>query len=187
MFKLLVVFVLLFVLYGCGPQSSYVSVEQMEVSRNFGIKDEKILVDAIVQNMKKDSNLMNYFGIKVPTLLVGEIVNQTSEHLDTTSIVSSLKVAISSTGIVKILDRANKELLVEEQKLNQAGFTSAERATKIGKLWGAKFYLRGNLTSKVSYTKKTTNNYYKLVVSILDIETGQEIWIGESDVNKITK
>ncbi len=187
MFKLLCLFVLSLVLYGCGAKSSYVSVDQMEVSRNFGIKDEKILVDALVQKMKKDSRLVNYFGAKVPTLLVGEIVNKTSEHLDTSSIVSSLKVEISSTGIVRILDRANKDLLLEEQKLNQAGFTSAERATKIGKLWGAKFYLSGSLSSKVAYTKKATNNYYKLVVSILDIETGQEIWVGESDVNKITK
>lgn len=52
---------------------------------------------------------------------------------------------------------------------------------------GAKYVMYGNFSSIVNYVGKEKQTYYKFTLILQNIETGEEIWIDEAEVNKVTK
>ena len=184
---LLIVFCLLVLTSGCGKKTSYSSSDNMELSGAFSVQDQEKLIKDIFTKLSKDKILAKSINIDKNTLLIGQIVNKTSEYINTVSITDTLKVNIWNVNLFKIINRNNIDLLNKEQALYQSGLTSAASATKVGKLWGVKYVLYGNFNSIVNYVNGSKNISYSLNISIQDIETGQEIWIGQSNLNKVTK
>lgn len=176
----------LILISGCSPVTKYKSVEETALSSYFSVQDQVSLVNIISQKFNTSEVINNEIPNRV-TLLVDKIINKTSEHIDTESITDTLKSNILVKGKFKIINRRNLNLLAKEQQLNSLGLTDSNRAAQLGKLYGAQYVLYGNFSSIVNYTSAGKNTYYKLTMFLQNIETGEEVWIGESTINKVTK
>ncbi|MGV3278822.1 penicillin-binding protein activator LpoB [Rickettsiales bacterium LUAb2] len=172
---------------GCSPKTSYQSIDNTAMSSYFSVQDQYSLVNQLSQKITSDPDIKEALDGQRPTLLVDVVKNKTSEHIDTESITDTLKNTIISAKLFRIIDRSKMDVLAKEQQLNNSGLTDSQRATQIGKLWGAKFVLYGNFSSIVNYVGKEKTTFYKLTLIMKNIETGEEIWVGEASVNKVTR
>ncbi|MCB4791775.1 MAG: CsgG/HfaB family protein [Elusimicrobia bacterium] len=83
-----------------------------------------------------------------------------------TSIVSDfLRTELVSSRRFNILERANMEMILAEQKFQVSGCTSQECAVKMGKILNVKVVLLGSLS-------KLMDTFY-ITVSLIDVETGE--------------
>lgn len=180
------VFSALLFLTACAGGTSYQGVEQNKGSSTFSVQDQKMLVDTLATKLTQDATLKQEVMGR-PTLLIDEVNNKTSEQIDTQSMTDTLKMNIVKSHLFSIISRDKTNLLAKEQQLAQSGLADNEKATQLGKLWGAKYVMYGNFSSIVNYVGKEKQTYYKFTLILQNIETGEEIWIDEAEVNKVTK
>lgn len=169
----------------CESVTQYTSLSNTKLASSFSAEDQVSLVRKISYDMQNSPAIRNAIGNNHPTLMVDVIHNKTSEHIDTESLTDTLKVNIINSGMFHIINR-NVSLLTREAQLNNAGLTDQNKAIKLGKLYGAQYVLYGNFSSIVNYASNTQNTFYKFTVILQNIETGEEIWVGEATINKVT-
>ncbi len=180
--------VLLPMLFACTQKTSYSSGENLQLASSFSFQDQRVLVNAINEQLRNDKDLINSaLSSTRPTIIIDSIVNKTSEHINTQSITDSISASIIREGLFTLVSRQKLDVLAKEKKLNDLGLTSEQRAVQLGKLWGAKYVLYGNFSSIVNYVGRTKQTYYKLSIFIQDVETGAQIWIGEKEIIKNTR
>ena len=87
--------------------------------------------------------------------------------------------------LFSIISRERNDLLLNEQKLAQSGLSDKDKVAQLGKLFGAKYVLYGSFSSITNMVNSQKQTYYKLNLSILNIETGQEVFIDEAELELI--
>ena len=184
--KRIIIFFMLIALASCGG-TKYQEFQNNNLSSTFGVNDQKKLVDDLVNKLITDGVLQSELKGSRPTLLIDIVKNKTSEQIDTESITDTIKFNIIKSRMFAIISRDKIDILAQEQSLVQSGISDSQRALQLGKIWGAQYVLYGNFSSIVNYVKNEKQVYYKLTLIIQNIETGEEIWIDESEINKITK
>ena len=138
--------------------------------------------------MTKDRGLRSDIGTDRPTLLIVPMVNNTDEHIDTNSITQSIQVKISKARLFTFVTRDALKALKDENALAQAGIADTATVARLGKVVGARYVLRGNVSSiKNKVSKKKTQIFYKVTLIMTDIETGIDVWLDEVEVSKTHK
>ncbi|MFL1780420.1 putative LpoB-like peptidoglycan-synthase activator [Candidatus Hepatincolaceae symbiont of Richtersius coronifer] len=176
----------LVLLAACGG-TRYQEVEKNSLSSTFSIRDQVNLVNELTNKLIIDNSLKQQVGFGRPTLLIDTIKNKTSEQIDTESMTDTLKTALVKSRMFSVINRDRTNLLLREREINQSGLSDSAKATQLGKLWGAKFALYGNFSSIVSYVGREKQISYKFTLIIQNIETGEEFWVDEASLNKISK
>lgn len=176
----------LFFLVSCAG-TQYQDVSKNTLSASFSVSDQKMLVDNLVGKLINDIGFKQELRGERPTLLIDIVKNKTSEQIDTESMTDTLKVNIIKSRMFSILNRDKMDILAKEQSLNQSGLTDGQKATQLGKLWGAQYVLYGSFSSIVNYVGKEKQVYYKFTLIIQNIQTGEEVWIDEAELNKVSK
>lgn len=185
-YKNLLNILLLILLAGCGGTVYQDSASNNAIS-TFSVQDQKQLIDSLTKKMLNNVTFQSIVGNERPTILIDTINNKTAEHIDTESITDTLKSTIVRSHLFSVVSREKIDLLANEQALSQSGLTDKEHAVKLGKLLGAKYALYGNFSDIVNYNGNEKQTYYKLTIIVQNIETGEEIWIDEAEINKVSK
>ena len=182
----LFIFVSLF-LVSCGG-TEYNEAGKEEISADFGIRDFRAITEGMIEKMTKDRGLRSDVGTDRPTLLIVPMVNNTDEHIDTNSITQSIQVKISKARLFTFVTRDALKALKDENALAQAGIADTATVARLGKVVGARYVLRGNVSSlKNKVSKKKTQIFYKVTLIMTDIETGIDVWLDEVEVSKTHK
>ena len=79
----------------------------------------------------------------MPTVAVLDFENNGLPAYEVESLVERLRSTVSSTGVVRLLDRKILEKILEEQGLQQSGCTTDECAAEVGQLLGAQYMIGG--------------------------------------------
>ncbi len=176
----------LLLLASCGG-TSYNTAGEEDISTGFGIRDFRAITEGMVAKMTTDRGLREDIGDDRPTLLITPMINRTDEHIDTSSITQSLQVRISKERLFTFITRDALAALKDEQALEQAGVADSATVARLGKVVGARYVLRGTITSFRNKIGKKVQTFYKVTVIMTDIETGIDVWLDEVEVSKTTK
>lgn len=177
---------LLLFLSACGG-TSYQSTSENKASSTFSVQDQKMLVTTLSEKLVNDRAFKEELNDEKPTLLIDVVKNKTSEHIDTESMTDTLKMAVVKSRMFSIINRDKMNILAKEAEIAQSGLADSKKATQLGKLWGAKYVMYGNFSSIVNYVGKEKQTYYKFTLIVQNIETGEEVWIDEAEINKVSK
>ena len=173
------------VLGACGGQSStYISQEEEQTTADFGVRDFRTIVNSMVDKMTSDENFRADIGDGRPTLLVTPIVNRTDEHIDTASINDSINVRLSKARLFTFVSRQQLDVLRDELALAEAGIADATTVARMGRVVGARYVLSGTMSSIRTREGRTEQIFYKVTLTLTDIENAIEIWIDETEVSK---
>ncbi len=176
----------LMMLTACGG-TSYNEAGEEDISTGFGIRDFRAITEGMVEKMTTDRGLREDIGDDRPTLLITPMINRTDEHIDTTSITQTLQVKISKERLFTFVTREALSNLKDEAALEQAGVADPATVARLGKVVGARYILRGSITSFRNKIKKKVQTFYKVTIIMTDIETGIDVWLDEVEVSKTTK
>ena len=175
-------------LVSCGGGTAYNEAGTEEISADFGVRDFREITTGMIEKMTKDRGLRSDIGTDRPTLLIVPMVNNTDEHIDTHSITQSIQVKISKARLFTFVTRDALKDLKDENVLAQAGVADPATVARLGKVLGARYVLRGNVSSlKNKVGKKKTQIFYKVTLIMTDIETGVDAWLDEVEVSKTHK
>ena len=172
------------------------------VNIDFGSTDLQSMADSMVQSLLVSPNLqyLDHPGKgedKRIVLFTGNVNNRTSEHIDTASITDSIRTALLNSGRFRIAasNQGQDELGSQVRFQMESGRVDPNLVREFGKQIGADAVMYGNLRSIEKEKgrsietagRKTDDVYYKLTLEVVNIETGEVVWMNEKELRKTKK
>ena len=124
----------------------------------------------------------------------GDVDNRTTEHIDTAGITDSIRVSLLKSGKFRIVttDAGQGEVGDQVSFQQGSGRVDVAQAKAFGKQLGADVIVYGTLRSidkrkggsLESLGTRKRDLYYQFVLEMVNIETGEVIWMDEEDIRK---
>lgn len=122
-----------------------------------------------------------------PAIVVGDILNKTSEHIDAENFVKKIELTIFNSGIADLVESDTFRDKLRAERAQQQDFASSATASEWGKEIGADLMLFGEMTSETDvYNNKRVVNYI-VTLFLTDIETNKRVWYGQKEIKKFIK
>lgn len=194
--RILLVLTLAGVLAGCTTQRTspvvrfdrqvnYGDAKAVElVTNEFGSSDLQLIAEAMVASLLETEILQGR-----PTVTIATVRNKTSEYVDTTNVMSSIRTALTKSGKVRFVANINEmqNQVDELNRQNQSGLYKTTTTAKLGKMTAAKYRFEGELTSIVKQNNSTKDVFYKFTLNLIDNEEGSLEWADEKEIRKTSK
>lgn len=120
-----------------------------------------------------------------PVVIVGEVRNRSSEHIDTSVFTSALEQELINSGKVKFVASKEEREGIRDERTDQQTSASAETMKRLGQETGADFYLSGNISTIVDAVEGQRVVYYKVNLVLTNIESNEQVWLGSKQIKKI--
>ena len=168
------------------PVTSYGNAQTTEtVNADFGSTDLQMIAETMVGSLLDADKIERDPAepTKAPLVAVARIVNNTSEHIDTKSITDKIRTSLIKSGKVRFL-AMDAQADLNAQYKHQAVMADSATAKTAGKQAGAKYILKGDITSIVKTQGRTKDVYYKFTLNLVDVESAVIEWADEKEIRK---
>jgi penicillin-binding protein activator len=179
-----------FLLCSCGTTVKHViSDEDTVTGSDWSAMDLKNVSDYMAESIAKAiSSPGSELGQGSPLwILARDLRNDTDEHVNTRTIMEKIRTKLINDGIARFVDDQALEDILNQLQFQNSGLFDNKTVAKIGKLVGAKYILRGAISSIRKKTDRRDIIYYNITLQAVRVETGEIIWTGEKEVQRMTQ
>lgn len=173
---------------GCGPKA-FTRGEYDDVKNENVLNDRWSETDMQKSVEELVKSMMNHRAIrtakKPPLVMVTNLQNKTSEHIDTQSIMDMVRVELSKSGDVEFVDKEARGDIKDEYEYQQSGMVSEETKKGPGGQTGADFIINGRIDSIVQEVGRDKTVYYKLTLNLTNLKTGVITWTDHKQLRKV--
>ena len=101
---------------------------------------------------------------------------------------NTIGTRLIKSGKFRFIDRTTDEALINEVKTQQdSGLVDKNTAVKFGKQIGAEYMLTGVISEIEQRAARVKDVYYKITLSLKNLETGILEWSDEKEIRKLSK
>ncbi len=178
------------ILLGCARSVSRIDPgTSIDLSGRWNDTDSRAVAETMTNELLT-SNKFKEFAKKEgkkPAIIVGWILNNTSEHIDADNFIKKIELTIFNSGIADLVESESFKDKLRKERAQQQDFSSSETASQWGLEVGADLMLFGEMTSETDvYNNKRVVNYI-VTLFLTDIETNVRVWYGQKEIKKFIK
>lgn len=177
-------------LTACGPQA-FVKGQYDDVDRENNLNDQwsetdmqKAVHDLVASALNSPSLSQ---AKKMPVVMVTNLQNKTSEHIDTQSVMDMVRVELMKSGKVGFIDKEAREDISNEYDYQNSGKVSQETKKGPGGQVGADYIINGRLDSIVQEVGKDKSVYYKITLNLTNLKSSMITWSDQKQIRKTYK
>src|SRR5690606_32273179 len=122
-----------------------------------------------------------------PVIIVGNIKNKTSEHIDANNYIKKFEVVIHNSGMAGLVETDDFRDKLRAERADQQDFAAPSTVAQWGKETGADLMLFGEMNSETDTSNKKKVVNYITTLFLTDIETNKRIWYGQREIKKLVK
>ena len=154
------------------------------VTNEFGSTDLQMIAESMTRSLAQSGVLQGR-----PVVQVYDVMNKTSEYIDTREITTSIKTQLMKSGVARFAsDNTAMQSQVDQLKLqNQSGLYKKSTVAKTGNMIAAKYRLEGSISSIVKRSSDYKDVFYKFSLQLIDVESGLAEWMDEKEIRKTTE
>jgi penicillin-binding protein activator len=152
------------------------------LSDNFSENDLQLIARTMVDSLSESAAFQRIEG--QPLIIVGDMRNRTSEHIDMGSLADKVRVQLIRTGKFSFIDRDARQQIAEEYEYQQSGYVRQDQAAGPGEQHGADYILTGTISSIVQQAGRDKMVYYKMTMQLTNLRTGVIEWADEKELRK---
>lgn len=174
-------------LTACGPKA-FVKGQYEDTNKENLLNDQwsetdmQVVVKSMVDSLVQHKSINN--AQKMPIVMVTNLQNKTSEHIDTQSIMDMVRVELTNSGKVAFVDKEARGDISNEYDYQNSGMVSEETKKTPGGQIGADFIVNGRLDSIVQEVGKEKTVYYKLTLNLTNLKSGIISWTNQKEIRK---
>ena len=188
--KLVLLFSVLSMVSACGPKA-FVKGEYQDAEKQNLMNDQWSETDMQVVVKDMVASLTNHKSIaaanKMPILMVTNLQNKTSEHIDTQSIMDMVRVELTNSGKVAFVDKEARGDVSNEYDYQNSGMVSEESKKGAGGQIGSDYIVNGRIDSIVQEVGKDKTVYYKITLNLTNLKTNLITWTNQKQIRKAFK
>jgi uncharacterized protein (TIGR02722 family) len=192
--KIVGLFGVLVLLASCSsssaPKVSRVDAStQTDLSGFWNDTDVRIVCESLINdclNSPRVAQAIAARGGRLPVVIVGSFRNESTEHIDTALIASTMEVTIFNSGKLDFVAGGRTRLELREERQDQQINASESTASALANETGADFLLTGTVTSIVDRAANQTVRTYFVFAEMTHIETNARMWMAQnSEIKKV--
>lgn len=178
------------VVSSCGPKA-FVKGEYDDVNKENLLNDQwsetdmQVVVKAMVDSLVQHPAVAG--AKKMPVVIVTNLQNKTSEHIDTESIMDMVRVELTNSGKVAFVDKQARGDISNEYDYQNSGTVSGETKKSPGGQIGADYIINGRLDSIVQEVGKDKSVFYKITLNMTNLKTSIITWTNHKQIRKTFK
>tara|TARA_R110002049_G_scaffold110998_1_gene260128 strand:+ start:185 stop:577 length:393 start_codon:yes stop_codon:yes gene_type:complete len=119
-----------------------------------------------------------------PVIIVGNIANRSTEHIESETFIRDMEREFINTGAIRVVQNAVFREKLREERADQQEFSSPESQKRWGRELGADFMIFGTLNSIIDREGKRQVRFYQINLDLTNIETNEMVWVGEKKIKK---
>jgi uncharacterized protein (TIGR02722 family) len=171
------------------PSVSRINADtRTDLSGYWNDTDVRIVCEALINdciNSPRVSQAIAAKGSKLPVVLVGSFKNESSEHIDTSIISSTMEITIFNSGKMDFVSGGSTRTEIRDERQDQQSNASESTAARLANETGADFLLTGALRAIVDKAGNQTVRTYFVSAEMTNIETNSRMWMAQN--NEIKK
>lgn len=190
MFRLQFYLVAIFLIsaVGCGPSNSVQRVEadtQTDLSGKWNDTDAKRVAETMTSNIFTGGWLQD--PDYEPVLIVGNINNNTMEHIRTDIFIKEIEKAIVNNPDIEMVADAEQREQIRQERMDQQQHASFESAAAMAKELGANYMLVGNIEANVDKSMDGTQaaKFYDVTLEVINVVDNRKVWIEDKEIKKL--
>ena len=177
-------------LQACGPKA-FTKGEYDDPNKvillddKFNENDMQLMSNSLVESLGQYEKFQNRSD--KPTVMIGQVRNRTSEHIDVKMLTDKIRTALIKSGKFRFVDKDARAELAEEYQYQSGEYIDQATAVKKGHQKGVQYIINGDLGSNVQQVGRDKVVYYKVTMNLIDATTNTIDWAEEREVRKIYK
>ena len=176
--------------FACSPSVKRVETNLVkDVSGGWNDTDAQMVAQEMITDCLQSGWYNKYLTRKgkEPVVIVGTVVNNSAEHINTGVFVEEMQRALINSGKVEFVASKDERGEVRTERLEQDEFASEETRKAFGREVGADFMLSGVLNSVVDKSGSKALVFYQANLKLIDMETNKIVWNGQKQIKKYVK
>ncbi|MCF6359259.1 MAG: penicillin-binding protein activator LpoB [Cyclobacteriaceae bacterium] len=163
--------------------------DQIDLSGRWNDTDSKQVAEQMSRDVLSKPWLIRFEGNeeRPPVVIIGIIVNRTSEHIEAETFVKDVEIEFVNSGKVRVVANDLFRDKLREEKAQQQTNATPESQQKIAAELGADFMLFGTINSTIDEYKKERLVNYKVNLELINLKTTEKVWIGDKEIKKYIK
>lgn len=121
---------------------------------------------------------------KKPSVIVGTIRNESSEHIAVKTFVGDIETALINSGQVEMVGSAEEREDLRDERADQQRYSSEETMKSWGREHGADYMLGGLISTITDEEKGKKVIFYQIDLNLIHIETNEKVWQGQEKIKK---
>jgi uncharacterized protein (TIGR02722 family) len=180
-----------FLLAGCAStQVKRMDVgEVKDISGRWNDTDSRLVAEEMIKDCLSRPWLASAADSKgkPPTVVVGRVRNQSSEHIATDTFIEDLQRELLNSGKVQFVASKSERGEVRDERLDQDTNASEETRKENGQESGADFVLSGVISTITDQEGGQSVVLYQTNLKLLNMTTNQIVWNGAKKIKKYVK
>lgn len=183
--------VIILVLAGCATGSRSVTRtaadEQTDLSGRWNDTDARLVAEEMVSDMLNRPWLSRFQEGEgeQPVVIVGDVRNRSSEHIDTTIFIKDIERELVNSGQVRFVAGEEQREQIREERTDQQTQASTETISRLGEETGADFMMQGVITSTTDAVEGERAVFYQVDMELINIQSNEKVWIGSKEIKKV--
>jgi len=175
----------------CSSQAGVTRVDsstQIDLSGYWNDTDVRIVCEALIKDCLSSARVDQAIKAirKTPVVIVGRFKNDSSEHIDTGIISTTMETVIFNSGKMDFVAGGATRDALRAERNDQQGNASELTAAALANETGANFMLTGTVKAIVDRAGNQTVRTYFVNAEMTNIENNQRMWMGQnSDIKKV--
>lgn len=188
--KVSLFFTFVFLIFSCaGPTRTVkrIQVDQtIDLSGHWNDTDARLTAESMVRDVLSRPWLRDFIRQhnRQPVVIVGQIINRSSEHIETDMFIKDIERELLNSGKVKFVASDKEREALRKERIDQQSFASPETAKELANELGADFMLQGEITSVTDSFEGKKVVKYQVNLELIDIEKNTKVWIGQKEIKK---
>ena len=163
--------------------------QQYDLSGRWNDSDSRQVADKMISDLFSSNSFKEYATAhgKKPVIIVGQIRNRTTEHIDANNYIKKLELAIFNSSIADLVESEEYRDKLRLERAQQQDFSDPATIAQWGKETGADLILFGEMTSETDvYNNKRVVNYVTTLF-LTNMETNKRVWYGQHEIKKFVR
>lgn len=121
-----------------------------------------------------------------PVLILGTVRNETSDYLDSKLFTKQIERALINSGRVRIVAARDERGEIRDERRQGLDWSSPETVKRQAHELGADFMMIGRVGENIERSRDGRQRivYYQVNLEIIDLESNEKVWIGETQIEK---
>ena len=174
-------------LSACGTSVTRMDVDKVkDVSGRWNDTDSRLVAEEMIADCLARpwyENAHTELG-KNPTVIVGSVKNQSSEHISTDTFIEDLQRSLINSGKVAFVASKGERGDVRDERADQDTHSSEETRNANAQETGANFMLSGSINSIIDQEGGKAVVFFQTNLKLLNMKTHQIVWNGQKKIKK---
>lgn len=174
----------------CSRSVTRVSPDtQIDLSGRWNDTDSRKVADQMIYDLFNSEDFKEYAAVKgkKPVIIVGSVLNRTTEHIDADNYIKKFEFVIHNSKVADLVESSAFRDQLRRERAEQQDFADPATIKQFGKELGADLMLFGEMTSEIDdYNNRRVVNYVTTLF-LTDIETNRRVWYGQNEIKKLIR